>query len=138
MFSNTTKDAGQTAKPGENAKPGETASTAQENGEQGAAGQGEEGAAGQGEDGASNAKAPEKPAKKRGKACKTLTDQLLVGAATRIGFVLKPYPKGVKSGEIETALETLKQRGLIHYPAEHPNLTPAGIVAARQLAGIED
>jgi len=65
----------------------------------------------------------------------SLVDRLLAAAASRIGYVLRPYPKDVSKADIEVALDTLKQRGLIHYPSEHPNLTPAGIIVAR---GIED
>ena len=65
----------------------------------------------------------------------SLVDRLLAAAASRIGYVLRPYPKDVSKADIESALDTLKQRGLIHYPSEHPNLTPAGIIVAR---GIED
>jgi hypothetical protein len=65
----------------------------------------------------------------------SLVDRLLASAASRIGYVLRPYPKDVSKADIESALDTLKQRGLIHYPSEHPNLTQAGIIVAR---GIED
>jgi hypothetical protein len=65
----------------------------------------------------------------------SLVDRLLAAAASRIGYVLRPYPKDVSKADIEVALDTLKQRGLIHYPSEHPNLTSAGIIVAR---GIED
>ena len=76
------------------------------------------------------------PKKKKSKPrLLSLVDRLLAAAASRIGYVLRPYPKDASKADIEIALDTLKQRGLIHYPSEHPNLTPAGLIVAR---GIED
>jgi len=68
----------------------------------------------------------------------SLADRILGIALARTGYVLKPYPKDASKEDLEAALEALKQRSFVHYPAEHPNLTPAGVIAARRLAGTED
>ncbi len=88
--------------------------------------------------GQESAKDLEPQKKVSGRHPANLADRLLAAAAWRIGYVLRPFPKDASKADIETALEALKQRSLIHYPSEHPNLTPAGIIVARKLAGIED
>jgi hypothetical protein len=67
----------------------------------------------------------------------SLADRMVIAALTRVGYVLKPYPNGELGADIAAALDALKDRGLIHYPAECPNLTAAGLVVARRLAANE-
>lgn len=67
----------------------------------------------------------------------SLADRMMIAALTRVGYVLKPYPNGELGADIAAALEALKARHLIHYPAECPNLTAAGLVVARRLAADE-
>jgi hypothetical protein len=67
----------------------------------------------------------------------SLADRILIAALARVGHVLKPYPKDASGTDVTAALEALKDRTLIHYPAECPNLTTAGVVVARRLAADE-
>jgi|GEM_PF-5113129 hypothetical protein len=67
----------------------------------------------------------------------SLADRMMIAALTRVGYVLKPYPNGERGADVAAALEVLKARHLIHYPAECPNLTAAGLVVARRLAADE-
>jgi hypothetical protein len=82
----------------------------------------------------SNAAVPDETgAKATPKPRLSLADRIIVAALTRVGYVLKPYPKDASRTDVAAALEALKDRNLIYYPAECPNLTTAGIVVARRL-----
>jgi hypothetical protein len=65
----------------------------------------------------------------------SVEDQILLAALSRIAGVLKPYPKDVPAPKVAEAVANLRQRNLVHGGERAPNLTRAGVEAARTLAG---
>lgn len=64
----------------------------------------------------------------------SVAELLLKTAIERAGFVIKPFPEGVDVQAAATALEELRQQGLVHGSHREPNLTREGADMARALA----
>lgn len=59
---------------------------------------------------------------------------LLLAASGRIGRVIRPYPAEFDRHACDEAVANLRKRNFVHGTQRSPNLTVAGIEAARELA----
>lgn len=64
----------------------------------------------------------------------SLAERLILAALDNIAHTLRPYPDGVKSEDLEGAINALRSRGLVQGVGNEPNLTRAGVEAAERLA----
>ena len=64
----------------------------------------------------------------------TQAERLAINALNNVAFTIAPYPDNVKPEQAEEAITALRQRLLVHGPQREPNLTPAGVEYAQNLA----
>lgn len=62
-----------------------------------------------------------------------MVELLLLHAAEQVGYVLKPYPKGMDAHEVDQVVDNMRTNGLVHGTRRDPNLTRDGIDRARAL-----
>ncbi|MBN9568705.1 MAG: hypothetical protein J0H79_13980 [Alphaproteobacteria bacterium] len=67
-------------------------------------------------------------------ALRGLQAEILTAALPRVAHVLKPYPDNVLADDLAAAIEALRKKGYVHGNQMQPNLTAAGVAAARALA----
>ncbi len=63
----------------------------------------------------------------------SLDEKLLRLASSRTGCVLRPYPVDIDAHEVDSAIERMREQGWVHGSRREPNLTRAGIEAAKSL-----
>lgn len=63
-----------------------------------------------------------------------LQETLLAAALDRVAHVLRPFPADAAPEELTAALEAMRRKGYVQGSARTPNLTAAGVEAARKLA----
>jgi hypothetical protein len=66
-------------------------------------------------------------------SARAAAEALMRAALRNTAYVLKPFPAGLDPHACEAAVAKMREAGLAHGPAWSPNLTPAGVDAAREL-----